>query len=280
MYTVYCHTNKTNGKKYFGITQQKCKTRWQGGNGYVDNKYFYSAIKKYGWSGFEHEIIMQGLSKEDACNLEQFLIATHDTTNREKGYNISVGGEFGSLGRKMTESQIEAMRQRTKNLWNNEEYRRKNVESHKNYVFTDEQRAKISKASKGHTLTEEQRKKISEALRNSEKFKANRKTWNKGIKYTPEQKEKFRRVWEYTSDETREKISKSVKELWEDSAYREKMVAAHKGKGLKRVLCVELNKIFNSLQEAQKETAIDYSGISKCCHGRANTAGGYHWEFV
>lgn len=45
-YTVYCHTNKVNGKKYFGITRQRCKTRWQGGNGYSSNPYFSAAIKK------------------------------------------------------------------------------------------------------------------------------------------------------------------------------------------------------------------------------------------
>lgn len=280
MYTVYCHTNKTNGKKYFGITQQKCETRWQGGNGYAANDHFYSAIKKYGWNGFKHKIIMQGLSKEAACNLEQYLIATHDTTNREKGYNISVGGEYGSLGHRLSEEQIEKMRQTTKELWNNAEYRKKNIEAHKNYVLTEEHRAKISKALKGHTLTEEQRKKLSESLRNSEKLKANRKTWNKGIKYTPEQKEKFKKAWEYTSDETRKKISKSVKELWNDEAYRKRMTASHKGKNTKKVLCVELEKVFNSLQEAQNEMGIAYFNISKCCNGQTNKAGGYHWKFV
>lgn len=280
MYTVYCHTNKTNDKKYFGITQQKCKKRWQGGNGYRKNDHFYSAIKKYGWNGFKHEIIMHGLSKEEACNLEQYLIAIHDTTNQEKGYNISVGGEYGSLGHKLSEEQIEKMRQTTKELWNNAEYRKKNIEAHKNYVFTEEHRAKLAKASKGRKFTEEQREKISESLRNSKKFKANRKTWNKGIKYTPEQKERFKKAWEYTSDETKKQISNSVKALWEDEQYREHMSKAHLGKGNKKVICIELNKEFESLKKAQEETNIKYDCISRCCHGKTCTAGGYHWKFV
>lgn len=115
-YTVYCHTNKVNGKKYFGITRQRCKTRWQGGNGYSSNPYFSAAIKKYGWDGFTHEIIAQGVSKQEACELEQYLIRTHDTTNRSKGYNISIGGEFGNLGRKYSDAEKAKMSDANSNL--------------------------------------------------------------------------------------------------------------------------------------------------------------------
>ena len=72
-YSVYIHTNKTNGKKYVGITKQKPERRWQKGFGYVGSV-FGVAINKYGWDGFTHDIVACELSKNEACKLEISLI--------------------------------------------------------------------------------------------------------------------------------------------------------------------------------------------------------------
>lgn len=100
-YTVYIHTNKVNGKKYIGITKQEPKRRWQNGLGYL-NTYFGNAIVKYGWDNFNHDIIMSGLSKDMACQLEIALIAQFRTNEREYGYNISEGGETCDIIRPKT----------------------------------------------------------------------------------------------------------------------------------------------------------------------------------
>lgn len=95
-YCVYIHRNKSNGKEYIGITgQQDPNKRWRSGAGYCDNPYFSKAIEKYGWDGFDHIIVMTGLTQEEAFQAEKDLIKEHDTTNRDKGYNISGGGESG-----------------------------------------------------------------------------------------------------------------------------------------------------------------------------------------
>lgn len=90
-YFVYIHTNKTNGKKYIGITRQSPERRWQKGAGYAKT-YFGNAIQKYGWDGFEHEVVASGLSKEAACKMEMDLIFQNKSNIREFGYNISEGG--------------------------------------------------------------------------------------------------------------------------------------------------------------------------------------------
>lgn len=92
-YCVYVHTNKTNGKKYVGITSRKPKERWRGGSSYKYNSHFYSAIKKYGWDGFDHEVLLVGLTKSQADSWERALIAQWNTTDRNNGYNIGLGGE-------------------------------------------------------------------------------------------------------------------------------------------------------------------------------------------
>lgn len=92
-YCVYVHTNKANGKRYVGITSQKPQNRWRDGKGYLQNPHFKSAIEKYGWNSFEHDILITGLTKEQANRWEQALIAQWDSTNPDKGYNVGLGGE-------------------------------------------------------------------------------------------------------------------------------------------------------------------------------------------
>lgn len=96
-YCVYKHT-APNGKVYIGITCQKPSARWSGGEGYKRNPLFYRAIQKYGWVNFKHEILFDGLTKEAACDMEIALIKSHDSTNPQKGYNNSTGGECGTAG--------------------------------------------------------------------------------------------------------------------------------------------------------------------------------------
>lgn len=73
MWTVYKHTNKINGKSYIGITSRKPEQRW-GKNGInygsVNKTHgcFYDAILKYGWDNFTHDILVEGLSYDEACS--------------------------------------------------------------------------------------------------------------------------------------------------------------------------------------------------------------------
>ena len=91
-YCVYVHTNKTNGKKYVGITSMNPERRWSSGRGYRSNPYFSRAIEKYGWDGFKHEIVFSGITKEEAYKKEIQLISELDLTNTEHGYNLDKGG--------------------------------------------------------------------------------------------------------------------------------------------------------------------------------------------
>lgn len=93
---VYKHTSPSN-KTYIGITSQKANDRWRSGKGYKNNTYFIKAINKYGWENFKHEILYTDLNKENACNKEIELIDLYDSVNKDKGYNLTKGGE-GTIG--------------------------------------------------------------------------------------------------------------------------------------------------------------------------------------
>lgn len=95
-YKVYVHTNLMNGKRYVGITSQKPEYRWNYGNAYKNNPHFWSAICKYGWDGFSHEILFDYLDKEQAEAKEIELIAKWNTQDRRFGYNVAAGGESNS----------------------------------------------------------------------------------------------------------------------------------------------------------------------------------------
>lgn len=60
-WTLYCHKNKENGKRYYGITCQLPEQRWMNGYGYAAHLPIGRAIRKHGWSNFEHIIVMDNL---------------------------------------------------------------------------------------------------------------------------------------------------------------------------------------------------------------------------
>lgn len=103
---VYMHTNLVNKKVYIGITSRKPDKRWgKGGSEYTTKNHpaFGRAIEKYGWDNFSHDILFDGLSKQDACKKEIELIREYKSNcTRYKdpsfGYNMSDGGEIGSSG--------------------------------------------------------------------------------------------------------------------------------------------------------------------------------------
>jgi hypothetical protein len=108
LFCVYGHI-APNGKRYYGITSKSLRSRWNNGNGYRSNKHFWSAIQKYGWNQFQHEIILENVSLEDACEKEKEMISTYHTDNPLYGYNNTKGGETNveisdTCRKKMSES--------------------------------------------------------------------------------------------------------------------------------------------------------------------------------
>lgn len=97
-WSVYMHTNQINGKRYIGITSKAVKYRWKSdGSGYNKQPRMWNVIQKYGWENFKHEVLLQNLTFDCACKVEQFLIKYYKTRNEKYGYNMTDGGE-GTYG--------------------------------------------------------------------------------------------------------------------------------------------------------------------------------------
>ena len=151
MYTVYQHKNKINGKVYIGITSQKPEQRWRNGEGYKSSPHFYSAIQKYGWDNFEHNILFVELTKEQACLKEQELIKEFNSINREYGYNSTSGGDIFVMNEETKQKISQALMGNQNNL---------------GHSCSEEKKKKISEAQKGRKFTEEHKQKLSEAAKN------------------------------------------------------------------------------------------------------------------
>lgn len=169
-YCVYCHTNKINGKKYVGITSQKPERRWNNGNGYVNNKYFYRAILKYGWHNFTHEILYTDVDKSKAEELEIKLISEYKSADNQYGYNIELGGNSTE---KFTP-----------------EIRQKISEALKGHKCSTETRSKISKAKKGKPNRFKGKKMPPEFCKKNSECHKGIPAWNKGRPWTDEEKAK------------------------------------------------------------------------------------------
>lgn len=145
-WTLYCHINKINGKKYIGITSKKNpNSRWRNGKGYENAPHFWHAIQKYGWGNFEHVILSSTLTKERACELEKLLISHLKLQDENYGYNFGDGGNTGNSMR--GERHPMYGRHHTK------ESNEKNRQAHlgRRFNLSQEAKDKIRKASMGNT---------------------------------------------------------------------------------------------------------------------------------
>lgn len=135
-YVVYVHTNKINGKRYVGITNNITK-RWYGkGKKYSNCPHFWAAIQKYGWDNFTHEIIERGLSREEANDAEVYYIAKFRTREKEYGYNIQEGGKVvpTMAGKHHSEATKKKMRESALGRIISDEQRRKHSEFMRGYM--------------------------------------------------------------------------------------------------------------------------------------------------
>ena len=154
MAVVYQHRRKdTNEIFYIGIGKSKQRVNSK----YNRNKYWNNIVSKY---GFESDVLFEGISWEDACNVEIGMIQSYGRKNLGLGslVNLTDGGE-GRVNVIVSEETKLKIGIAARNI--SEETRMKMSRSKRS--ISDETRKKMSDSKKGIIPSEETRKKISEA---------------------------------------------------------------------------------------------------------------------
>lgn len=279
-YTVYMHVNKTNNKKYIGITKQKPEIRWSNGNHYRSSPHFYSSIKKYGWDGFEHLILFENLTEESAKNKEVKLIRENHSNNRKYGYNCTIGGE-GTKGHKHTKEAREKMRI-----------------ARLGKVPSLETREKMRKVMTGRIMSTKWKQRISDSHKGDK---------NPTAKSIVQLNSNYELIKEFACARYAEKelginvvnisqvclgkaksasgylfMFKDVYELQKSNLINES-VDIHPYRKSVMQMSKDGAEIFtfNSISEAANKLNIDGSSITNVCKGKKQkTAGGFKWKYV
>ena len=163
---IYLVRNKKNQKIYIGQTTSKrgfdgrynykgkdveriyhdYENKKRNGNFY--NKHLMGAIEEYGYENFEvNKELLKATSEEELNLLEELMIDIFDSTNPEKGYNHTKGGNSSKDSDETKRRKSEAMRGK-----NNPFYGKQH---------SKETRKKISEKRKGTHMCEETKRKIS-----------------------------------------------------------------------------------------------------------------------
>ncbi len=276
-YCVYAHINKINGKIYIGQTKHgdNPNRRWENGGAYKHSQHFYSAIQKYGWDNFEHEIIARHLTLDEANKFESLLIQKLDSTNPLKGYNIESGGKNSAMS---------------------DETRQKISRAHKGKKKSPEAIAKSREARKGLKLREETKQKIGLSHKGA-------KHWNaKSVNQYDLKTGELIKQWEYIYQIEEElgysnseisscckgKLKSAKGYLWtyadvtQDEVNKRLTDKSIQKKPSTKIIC-QYSKDGTFIKEwancvlAERELGI--SNIGACCKGEYHTSGGYIWLY-
>lgn len=176
-YLVYKHTSPS-GKSYVGLTNNLTKrnSKHRRDSGCIA---FYTAIQKYGWYSFSHEILVDNLSLEEANDWEKFFIKIENSL-APNGYNLKDGGNSFTHSAETRAKIANSLNGKKASL----ETRAKISAGNKGKVNSPETRAKMSASQKG-------KKRSPEAIINMSNAQKGKVSPNKGKRLSDEQKAKM-----------------------------------------------------------------------------------------
>ena len=256
---IYMYTFP-NGKKYIGKTSRSLKERQESSDwiGYRSSTVLYRAINKYGVDNIKQEILIEDyMTDNQSSELEMYYISLYKTNccrykNPCYGYNTTDGGE-GSSGFKQTEEAKDKTRQARLGKIGNEANSSKPV-------YCIELNKTFAGAAEAERETNVSRKSISQCVRKRSKSTTGGNTEFKILH------------WLLDSEVCNEDI---------DAILNAPNIVRKK----RPIYCVELNKLFNSAEDAQLEGYGLENKIRHCCLHHTSTTKAqngisYHWMYA
>ncbi len=256
---IYMYTFP-NDKRYIGKTSRSLKERQESSDwiGYRSSTVLYRAINKYGVDNIKQDILIEDyMTDAQSSELEMYYISLYKTNccrykNPSYGYNTTDGGE-GSTGFKQTEEAKEKTRQARLGKIGN------NANSSKS-VFCIELNKTFAGAAEAERETGVSRKSISQCVRKCSKSTTGGNTEFKKLHWI---------------------LSEKICDAEIDLILNTPSVVRKK----KSVYCVELNKVFNSAEDAHCEGYGAENKIRYCCsHHKSTTKTqngiAYHWMYA
>ena len=202
-------------------------------------------------NGYEVEIIMDGLTWEQACEKEKEFIILYGRKDLGNGIlvNMTDGGD-GVKGKVVTDETKLKISNSVK-------------EWHKTYTPSDKFKEMCSMRMSILNKDKDFLDKRAESVRNSQKLKdyyASRKGVPSGYKHTEETKKKMSQA----------KIGKKMPINY---------VLKKSKKLIQKTLDGEVVKIWESAKEVQRCTNFAQANISRCCNGVYKQSYGFKWEY-
>lgn len=278
---IYKIQNKINGKVYIGQTVNDFARRYGNNFSQCKNRYMKEDIKKYGVESFEViEKLDCAYSKEELDELEIKYIKEYDSTNREKGYNIDLGGH-NSLH---TPETIEAIRKA--NLGEKNPMYGKCGKDHPNYsrIATNCEYCgrkievlRCEYGTKKHFCSKECVYSSNRGIEKENNIRVECSCDNCGkvFKRFPSQIKKNN----YCSRECQNEHYKKLFSGDKNPNYgNHKVAGGNNGRALK-VICIETGEVFDCARDADRKFGYRIGSVSSVCRGEQKSTHGLHFEY-
>jgi group I intron endonuclease len=185
---IYMIKNKINDKIYIGQTIRSFSDRIMGHKNGLCNDHLKASFQKYGFDNFEFSIIDTAETFEELNQKEIYYINLYDSRNRNKGYNIEIGGRNSTA----SEETLEKMSRAHKGSKQSKEWVEKRIpkagsdEAKKHgRPKTEEQKKYLSESSpkfwQGKERDQDTVNKIKETISNSGRDKKYRQLYSKKV---------------------------------------------------------------------------------------------------